>query len=106
MQVTLSLVTLDISVPDAEAGQAKGNAQLVTRDLAEMRLVKRVPANPEAYWVLTPDGNQAAKHIQQTQGRAFPEMRACNICDEQWEDSGDDDCPHCGCNGTEIMSKE
>lgn len=31
------------------------------------------------------------------------ESRRCNNCGEEWKDTGDDICPFCGSNNTEIV---
>ena len=35
-----------------------------------------------------------------------PERRFCNVCGEEWTDTGDEECPFCGSDNTEIMDDE
>ena len=35
-----------------------------------------------------------------------PEKRRCNECGEEWPDSGDYECPHCGSQDTFIVEEE
>lgn len=34
------------------------------------------------------------------------EIRKCDICGEEWVDTGDDTCPYCGSMSTEILTDE
>jgi RNA polymerase subunit RPABC4/transcription elongation factor Spt4 len=34
------------------------------------------------------------------------ETRVCNNCDEEWVDTGDEVCPFCGSENTEILPEE
>lgn len=34
------------------------------------------------------------------------ETRICNNCGEEWADTGDEHCPHCGSENTEIISDD
>jgi len=33
------------------------------------------------------------------------EDRKCNDCDERWLDTGDEECPYCGSDDTEIVNE-
>lgn len=34
------------------------------------------------------------------------ETRHCNDCGEEWTDTGDETCPECGSNDTEIVDDQ